>query len=228
MSDASFVRDVVNAARHERLTYDSFIKLTKLARAKLDLKRPRRGTKLPHIVSLEALKRFYAAIDASGDLQHQIMLRLLFYTAIRVSELVDIKVVDLDLAQCKIFIEQGKGAKDRYILFPEAFRLTLQSHLRACLDNTYLFESRRKTKYSTRQIQRIVRDYADEVELPQMHPHLLRHQLLTHLTKEGVSDSQIQLISGHASKKTLEIYQHLALGDVSEDYQRAMRKVEIG
>lgn len=227
MSDASFIRDVVNSARRERLTYDSFVKLTKVARAKLDLKRPRRGTKLPHIVSLDSLKRFYSAIDSSGNLQHQIMLRLLFYTAIRVSELTRIKLSDLDLASNKIFIEDGKGSKDRYILFPEAFRLTLQSHLRACPDNTYLFESRRKTKYSTRQIQRIVRDYADSVELPEMHPHLLRHQLLTHLTKEGVSDSQIQLISGHASKKTLEIYQHLALGDVSEDYQKAMRKVEI-
>jgi integrase len=52
------------------------------------------------------------------------MLKLLFFTAVRVSELTNIRVEDVDLGACKIFIEQGKGAKDRYILFPESFRTT--------------------------------------------------------------------------------------------------------
>ena len=55
------------------------------------------------------------------------MLRLLFYTAVRVSEVASIRIEDIDLEGCKIFIDQGKGAKDRYILFPESFRLTLRT-----------------------------------------------------------------------------------------------------
>ena len=70
------------------------------------------------------------------------MLRLLFYTAVRVSELASIRVLDIDLDGCKIFIDQGKGAKDRYILFPESFRLTLRTYLAANPENRYLFESR--------------------------------------------------------------------------------------
>src|SRR4029077_13745120 len=70
-------------------------------------------------------------IQDCGDVQHEILLKLLFYTAVRVSELVQIEVGDVDLEACKIFINRGKGAKDRYILFPASFRLVLKSHLHA-------------------------------------------------------------------------------------------------
>jgi site-specific recombinase XerD len=67
----------------------------------------------PGILSEANLKKFYDTIDQAGNLQHQIMLRLLFYTAVRVSELTSIRVEDVDMAACKIFIELGKGSKDR-------------------------------------------------------------------------------------------------------------------
>jgi len=55
-------------------------------------------------------------------LSHKIMLKLLFYTGLRVSELVNIKISDIDIKNNRIFVNQGKGSKDRYVLFPEAFR----------------------------------------------------------------------------------------------------------
>ena len=88
------------------------------------------------------------------------MLRLLFYTAVRVSELVSMKVADVDLEAGKIFIDQGKGEKDRYILFPESFRLILKAYLAGNPDAEYLFESRRRRHYSPRRVQQIVQDYA--------------------------------------------------------------------
>jgi integrase/recombinase XerD len=75
--------------------------------------------------------------------EHEIMLKFLFFTAVRVSELVKIKVGEVDLGSCKVFIDQGKGAKDRYILFPASFRLVLKSHLQANPKNRYLFETSR-------------------------------------------------------------------------------------
>jgi integrase len=167
-------------------------------------------------------------IDQAGDLQHQIMLRLLFYTAVRVSELAAIKVEDVDLDACKIFIELGKGRKDRYILFPDSFKLILKAHLAANPRNRYLFESRQRTKYSTRRIEQIVAHYAQLADLPErVHPHLLRHQMLTWLTAQGLPDAQIQLISGHASKKSLEVYPHLSLSAVQPGYQKAVKDLEI-
>lgn len=224
----SFIRAVVTAARRERLTYAAFNEACKLARKQLRLTRPRTPHRLPQLIPPDALARFYTTIDRAGNLQHQIMLRLLFYTAIRISELCNIETGHVSLEECKIFIEQGKGAKDRYILFPESFRLPLTAHMRANPRNRYLFESNRRSRYSERQVQRIVKDYAREAEIPvNVHPHLFRHQCLSFLTRAGLSDAQIQLISGHASKKSLEVYQHLTLEDVAEDYQAAMRRIGV-
>ena len=126
-----------------------------------------------------------------------------------------IKVGDVDLDRYKIFIDQGKGSKDRYILFPASFRLILSSHLQANPKNRYLFESSRCGPYTTRRIQQIVQEYRARAGIEQrVHPHLFRHQMITWLTKSGLSDAQIQLISGHESKKSLEIYQHLGLESV--------------
>jgi site-specific recombinase XerD len=156
------------------------------------------------------------------------MLKLLLYTAVRVSELINIRVSNIDLDGCKIFIDSGKGDKDRYILFPSSFRLALKSFLNAHQDNDYLFESRLRQQYTPRRIQQIVREYADQSRLRRtVHPHLLRHQMLTFLTAQGLSDAKIQLISGHESRKSLELYQHLSLEAVETEYQKAVRDLEI-
>lgn len=121
-----------------------------------------------------------------------------------------------------------KGDKDRHILFPESFRLILKSHLAANPKNRFLFESRQRTKYSSRRVQQIVVIYAQAAGLEErVHPHILRHQMLTWLTAKGLPDAQIQLISGHASKKSLEVYQHISLAQVEPGYQKAVRELEI-
>jgi integrase/recombinase XerD len=106
--------------------------------------------------------------------------------------------------------------------------LALQSYLDACPDNLFLFESRLKQPYTARRIQQIVREYADQAGLKRtVHPHLLRHQMLTFLTTQGLSDAKIQLISGHESRASLEVYQHLSLEAVEADYQKAVLTLEI-
>jgi site-specific recombinase XerD len=146
-------------------------------------------------------------------------------------ELVHIEVGDVDLDACKIFINSGKGAKDpkdRYILFPAGFRLVLKSHLRAMPHNRYLFETRRFGPFTTRRIQQIVQQCREMAGITQpLHPHRFRHQMLTYLTSKGLSDAQIQLISGHESKKSLEVYRHLSLESVEKAYQDAVQTVGI-
>ena len=135
---------------------------------------------------------------------------------------------EIDFERCKIFIAEGKGRKDRYILFPKSFRLVLRSHLRANPQNRYLFETTRYTPFTPRRVQQIVQQYREEAGLVQpVHPHLFRHQMITYLTTKGLSDSQIQLISGHESKKSLEIYQHLSLKNVEQAYQEAVKSLEV-
>jgi integrase/recombinase XerD len=150
---------------------------------------------------------------------------LLFYTAVRVSELVRIRAGDV---ACKIFIRDGKGRKDRVILFPAALRLVLKSHLKANPKNTFLFESPRYAPFTARWVQQIVQFYRRKAGITEaVDPHLFRHQILTTLTARGLSDAQIQLISGHESKKSLEVYQHLSLKDVQQANQDAVASIGV-
>jgi site-specific recombinase XerD len=223
------VVQIMQLARRERLGYDDFLYVCQQVRRKLGMRKPKkRERRLPQLLSEPELQCFFRIIQDCGDVQHEIMLKLLFYTAVRISELIHIKAGDVDLDHCKIFIDQGKGRKDRYILFPASFRLVLKSHLRANPQNQYLFETRRFGPFTPRRVQQIVQGYRERAGITQrVHPHLFRHQMLTFLTSRGLSDAQIQLISGHESKKSLEVYQHLSLQSVESAYQEAVRSLNI-
>jgi integrase/recombinase XerD len=113
------IRQIVRLARRARLDYGGFQDVIRAVRRRLGLRQPARSRKLPHLLPKTILRKFYENVDASGNLQHQIMLRPLFYTAARVREMVGIRREDVDLDGHKIFIASGKGARDRYILFPD-------------------------------------------------------------------------------------------------------------
>lgn len=208
--------------REEHLDYEQLRYLFRKVRSLAGIRRAKKPKRLPKLLSDIELKRFFDTIQAGGCVEHQIALKLLFFTGIRVSELVNIKVTDVDLGNCKIFIDQGKGSKDRYVLFPESLRLVLASHLGSNPRNKFLFESSQCRPYSTRRIQQIVAEYGEKAGIA-IHCHLMRHQLLTWLTRSGLTDAQIQLISGHSSKKSLEVYQHVGLECVASDYQRSVK-----
>lgn len=225
---SALVEQIARLAHRAHLDYDGFLYVCQQARRKLGLRKPRREQRLPRLLTEPELKRFFDVIQNCGDVQHEIMLKLLFYTAVRVSELVRIEVRDVDLNHNKIFVDRGKGAKDRYILFPAAFRLVLKSHLKAHADNRYLFETQRCGPFTPRRVQQIVQRYRSRAGIENdVHPHLFRHQMLTYLTSRGLTDAQIQLISGHESKKSLEVYQHLSLEAVAGAYQQAVRLLDI-
>ena len=143
---------------------------------------------------------FYKAVDQADDVQHALMLRLLFYTAVRVSELCSIEVADVDLENCKIFVNQGKGSKDRYVLFGKSFATALRTHIAAHPQNRWLFQTRRCGKFSTRRVQQVVKLYAEQAGVKAT-PHTFRHQAITWLTRNsGLADAELQLITGHARR----------------------------
>ncbi|CAM4330555.1 tyrosine-type recombinase/integrase [Deinococcus marmoris] len=225
---SELVAQLVRLARREHLSYDEFGYICQQARKKLKLKKPKREQRLPQLLTSEELGRFFRAVREGGRVEHEIILKLLFFTAVRVGELVKIEVNDVDLAACKIFVDQGKGSKDRYLLFPQTFSLVLRTHLAAHPKQMYLFETQRCGPYTVRRIQQIVQRYREAAGLSSsVHPHLFRHQMLTFLTGQKLSDAQIQLLSGHASKKSLEVYQHLSLDAVDAAYQQAVRFIDL-
>ena len=85
---STVVAQLVRIARKARLGYDDFLYISQQARKKLGLRRGRKERRLPQLLADADLKRFFRAIQDCGDVQHEILLKLLFYTAVRVSELV--------------------------------------------------------------------------------------------------------------------------------------------
>jgi integrase len=144
---SAMITQLVRLARRERLSDDEFSYVCQQVRKKLGLKKPPRERKLPHLLTADELTGFFRAVREGGQVQHEILLKLLFFTAVRVGELVRIEVRDVDLTACKIFVAQGKGSKDRYILFPQAFNLVLRAHLAAHPKNRFVFETQRCGPY---------------------------------------------------------------------------------
>ena len=130
---------MVRLTRKERLNYDDFLYVCQQVRKKLGLRRPERQQKLPQLLPATVLTRFFQVIEECGDVQHEIMLKLLFYTAIRVSGLIRIETTDVDLDHCKIFIDRGKGNKDgvvspnpRKFRHPNSSPATIASRSMSC------------------------------------------------------------------------------------------------
>jgi len=91
-----------------------------------------------------------------------------------------------------------------------------------------MFETQRCSPYTVRRVQQIVQRYREAAGLGAIvHPHVFQHQMLTFPTGQKLSDAQIQLLSGHASKKSLELYQHLSLDAVEDAYQQAVKRLEV-
>jgi integrase len=225
---SEIVSQIAKIVRRYGLDYDAWRYISKRVRQKCDLRPAKRPKKLPRVLTADDFRQFYRTVDQAGDAQHGLLLRLVFYTGARVSELCRIKVADVDLENCKIFINQGKGSRDRYVLFGKTFATALRTHIVAHPNNRWLFQTRRNTRYSTRRVQQIVKAYAERAGVKAT-PHSFPHQCITWLTKHsGMADAELQLITGHARRETLAVYQHVALDDELEGkYQAAMRKVDL-
>ena len=217
--------------KRERPNRHYLKKVFSYVRRELDLQgAPPPSKKLPELLTDDEVRRFYRAVWNAADRTHTVMIKLLLFTGCRNAELANLKLDDVDVNAGHIRIAEGKGGKDRYVPIPESFCGELRQYLLNQQDRgaTYLFETNRLDKFTTRWIRAIVKRYADEAGIEKrIYPHLFRHQLLTHLAKEHIIDAKIQVISGHADRRSLEIYQNLSLADVEDDYQEAMKRFPV-
>jgi integrase/recombinase XerD len=218
------VYQICRIVRRAGLDYDGWRYVAKRVRKECSLQPARKGRRLPKVLTGDDFRRFFEVLDRSDAIQHSLMIRLLFFTGMRVSELCNTQVVDVDLESCRIRVNQGKGGKDRTVLFGKSFSVALRTHISAHPDNRWLFQTRRNTRYSTRRVQQIVGEYAGQAGVKAT-PHTFRHQAITWLTRNsGMADAELQLITGHSKRETLAIYQHIALdGELEAKYQRAMK-----
>lgn len=225
---AKLVKRIARLVKQEGLDYEGWRYVAQRVRKQLGLRPAKKRRKLPAVLTADEFRRFYQVVDRADNIQHALMLRLLYYTAVRVSELCGIEVGDVDFESCKIRINDGKGGKDRYVLFGKSFATALRAYLDGRPKNRFLFQTRLAGPFTSRRVQQIVKRYAEAAEV-RATPHTFRHSAITWLTRHsGMADAELQLITGHSKRETLAIYQHVALdGDLEAKYQHAMKAAEI-
>ncbi len=223
-------KELAKSLRSEQPDYPYLKSLFRELRKELDIDIPRTGTRLPEVPSEEEIRRFYKAVWKARKFADMVLIKTLFYTGVRISELVNMLLSDVDLERCQIRVNQGKGDKDRLVPFPLAFRELLGMHMQQMKDRsaTYVFESSRRRKYSDRGVRKMLARYAAAAGITRsMSPHKWRHFLFTWLKKQGIDDALIQPYSGHESRESLEIYSRLSITEAQQHYDQAMRKFPV-
>lgn len=223
-------KELAKFLREERPDYYYLKNVFRELRKELEVEIQADSKKLPYVPTEDELKRYYNEVWNSSNFQDMLIIKTLLYTGVRVSELINIKLDNVDFQDCQIRINNGKGNKDRIVPFPHSFKELLAMHHNNMKKNnaSYLFESSWKKKYTDRGIRKIMAKYSEKANLQKsLSPHKLRHFLFTWLKKQGIDDSLIQPYSGHESRQTLEVYSKLSLADAQEKYNEVIAKFPI-
>ena len=173
-----------------------------------NIERPQQKRKLPVVLSKEDVS---SIIASSNNLKHKCIISLLYSAGLRRSELINLKLEDIESKRMLIRVRDAKGNKDRYTLLSEKLLKDLRIYYKEYQPKKYLFEGQTKDQYSPNSVGKVVSNAAIKagIRIP-VSSHILRHSFATHLLESGVDIRYIQLLLGHNSTKTTEIYAHVA------------------
>ena len=171
------------------------------------VERPRKEEKLPRVLSQEEVK---ALIEVTQNPKHRCMLMLLYSSGLRISELLNLRWRDFDLHRMQLFVEGGKGKKDRVTLLSHAAVEFTQYYMSLYKPGDLLFEGPGGKKYSQGSVNKIIHRSAFLAGI-QKNPsaHTLRHSFATHLLEQKTDIRYIQVLLGHENSKTTERYTHV-------------------
>lgn len=178
-------------------------KILKRKYDKIDFERPRKVKHLPQVIDKDFLLDRISKIE---NLKHKAIISLGFSVGLRVSEVINLKVVDIDSKRMIINIRQAKGKKDRIVPLSDNILKLLREYFKQYRPNQYLFNGQNSLQYSSESCNQIVKKYLGK----QYHFHLLRHSSFTALLESGTDLRIIQKLAGHSSSKTTEIYTHVS------------------
>lgn len=174
----------------------------------LNIKYSKTPKRLPVVLSKEEIKRLLEEIINE---KHKLMVEMLYSAGLRVSELINLKVEDLDIENNYGFVRHGKGNKDRIFIIAESIKQKISNIILKENLSGFLFVSMRKKKYDSVTIRKIIKDATKKAKInKRVSPHTLRHSFATHLIENGYSVSEVQSLLGHKSPETTFIYLHSA------------------
>jgi site-specific recombinase XerD len=169
------------------------------------IKRPKEPKKLPVILSKNEVVRM---INALENIKHKLMIQILFSSGLRVSELTNLEINDIDFDRNLIHVKGGKGNKDRTTITSENILANINKYLEEFKPLRFVFESHLAgKKLTTRSVQKIVANAAKSANInKQVTAHTLRHSFATYLLENGTNIRYIQELLGHSRLETTQIY----------------------
>ncbi len=173
------------------------------------IKRPKKETHTPRTLSKEEVRQLFSKIKNEKS---NLIASIIYAAGLRVSEITNLQVKDINLSEKVGYINQSKGNKDRIFNIPDFLfdQIKRQVKRQTQFKQTYLFSGRSGGKISTRNIQKIISKAAKRAELRNVHTHTLRHSFATHLLEDGVDIRKIQELLGHSNLSTTQIYTHIS------------------
>ena len=209
-------RGISPSQQNQRINAIKFYYEKVLGRKKeyYQLNRPKREKRLPRILTVEEVELL---LKHCNNLKHKCILMTLYSGGLRRSELINLKITDIDSRRMLIRISNSKGNKDRYTLLSEKLVELLRDYFRFYRPKHWLFEGQGGGPYSATSIENIFRKALRKAKITKhATPHTLRHSFATHLLEQGINLRYIQELLGHSSIKTTEIYTHVSSKQLSK------------
>lgn len=191
-----------------------------------NISNPKKDKKLPNFLNYEEINIIFDSINTNEKFgqRNKCVVELLYDTGIRVSELVNIKIRDIDFNTNTILI-MGKGSKERIVYFGEYALETIKYYInneRTILDkkqSDYLILNNLGTSITTKGIELIINKVVDNASLKhKISPHVLRHTFATHMLNGGSDIKTVQQLLGHESLSTTGIYTHITSEYLRTEY----------
>ncbi|MFW6327464.1 MAG: site-specific tyrosine recombinase/integron integrase [Bacteroidota bacterium] len=177
-----------------------------------ELERPIREKTLPEVFSKEELSKLFRTVK---NLKHKVVLSLIYSAGLRVGELINMRVKDIDSRRMMIYIKYAKGKKDRYVPLSKKMLELLREYYKAYKPGEYLFEGEGGGKYTASSIRKVFGKALSKAGIKKkVRLHNLRHSYATHLIESGTDLRVIQELLGHNSPKTTMIYTHISMKEL--------------
>ena len=173
------------------------------------IERPRATQALPKVISKEEV---FSIIKHTNNIKHKCIVSLLYSAGLRRSELLNLKITDIDSKRMLIRVTAAKGNKDRMTLLSKTVLEDLRIYFKEYKPKNWLFEGVSSKQYAPTSVVKIIKSSCYKAKiLRNVTPHTLRHSFATHLLEAGTDLRYIQTLLGHSSSKTTEIYTHVAI-----------------
>lgn len=172
-----------------------------------NVERPEKPERLPLVLSKQEVARVLSATD---NLKHRCMLQLLYAGGLRIGEVINLKLTDVQSARNLLLIRGGKGKKDRTTLLSQRLLENLRAYYKENKPKQWLFEGQYGGQYTSDSLRSVFHACKEKAGVKtKATPHTLRHSFATHLLEQGTDLRYIQALLGHRSSKTTEIYTHV-------------------